>query len=253
MGGQRVSAKIIIKSILGAFSGDYWYVTAYGMLYMLLPYLNKMTKSFEEKDIKKSLLVLSIIFPLFHMAFSSSPYSDFDLPFYLYFVALYLKRCPNNFFNRNARRGFIFSMLTIIGIESINSLLGRTIIGSSIAEVRYSTLMIVAAVFMFSFFGSLQIKTNKKINQVAKHTFGVYLIHNNPKVADCIYYNFLKLDAAFKQKTYIFALLLSVIVIYIVAWCIEFARSSISAPIKRSVLYCKYQALLEKIDYFLFF
>lgn len=162
------------------YSQLYWFVTAYIFMYICSPFINLIFKKIGQKNFLKFLLVMTAI-PFYGMFDSYALTArDFTLSLYVYMLGIYLFSVKDNWFERNAIKGFIFCTLAII----IFNVIGRIYIHSGINQTlgntgRYSSVMIIDAIFLFYIFKKLNVRNSVFINTVSSSVFGIYLFHEN--------------------------------------------------------------------------
>ncbi len=183
--GEHHVPSNILNSSLFPFGGNaYWFITAYIMLYILTPYLNRFILT-SKKTMLNLLMITTTIFWVIIPTFTYADYCFSNLIWfiYLYFVgaAIRLKTFANIFIDKK-----LFKFLSVL---SCIFLLGYVIVICSDKEVNLwntikpagmQTIFILSiAVFMFNLFKDLQINYNKFINFISASVLGVYLFHDN--------------------------------------------------------------------------
>lgn len=219
-----VNLKIIIKSLLSPFFGQYWYITAYCMLYLVSPLLNKLLHNIQDNELLKLIFILTLLIPIYKTIWPDAPLSDFDLAIYDYLLIAYLKRIPDNWFEHYRKNGFIIMILFIIAMCSVTSLF----IGSDKLLIRltgrYSVFQLITALFLFYIFKNLKLQIVPGINIIAQGSLGVYLIHENPLWRQFITDNLLHLDIIYETSYFIPYMLLCVCLTCFICYCIDLAR-----------------------------
>ena len=171
----------------------YWFITAYIIIYIFSPYINKFAKSLDKISYKKLLLILLAIYCLIPTFFGLFFNSTEEMLYYnrliwltiIYLVGAYIKlhQIPKLSSSKNsitlsiASFGImIFSILFIEKFDKVFSAIGTT-------EVAYvwtpnNILMFLLSLGIFHYFLYLKIKENKIINKISSTTLGIYLLHD---------------------------------------------------------------------------
>ena len=200
-----------ITSILPFDRGENWYVNCYLLTYIFSPYLNILINKINQKQFKKLILVLFVIFSLIGTLTIGTVIPNYAggrciLAFVLlYFVGAYLRIYPieesNIFMNYKEKlKKYIFLLIYIFlslvimlfKYASINiSLYGNIYFEISeifkfIAESFLSPLVIISAISYFLFFKNMTF-SSKVINFIGGTTFGIYLLHENIYISYNLY------------------------------------------------------------------
>lgn len=180
-----------VYAFFPVLSGHYWFVTAYVILLVLSPFFNKLIFALNQREYRKLLACLLLIFVLLQGGF---PHVLPDMSegrlipvFILYFLAGYLKRFRTGR-KGNANRHFAVAVLGYLLLFA--SAYGITFLGNylrseAIVSYRYfyrplnSPFVVVICVELFIGFMETDMNYHKLINEIAGCTFGVYLIHQN--------------------------------------------------------------------------
>ena len=191
---EVLTIKDFIKSCFPILFNQYWYVTAYFGMYLFIPYINRLIKSFSKKEFKKLLFILVIVFSIIP---TIVPTDIFSINYgystawlvVMYFIGAYIGRFKEEFLKISKLKSFIIYLLSVgfvVGFKltmetATLKILGKPILGDYILSYT-SIFIVISSVALFIFI--LNLKINKKlvklINNTGKLSFGVYLIHTNP-------------------------------------------------------------------------
>lgn len=261
LGIETVTKPEIIDELLPFNVNEYWFIQVYVFLYLLIPFINKLINSLNQKEFKRLLLVLFFIFSLLPYltgarAFLNTGYTLYHFV-YLYLIGAYLRIYPlkdmdmlKKFSKEKLQIVLMIAMILCVilnyGIyKTSESLLTANSIsyeyGSDLmfmTKAYCNPIVILQSICYFSLFGTFNLK-NKFINKMSALTFGVYLIHENNFVRLHLY-KWLKIDNGIitSYKFVIYALIIS-LAIYIGASIIELIRQAIGNIIKKSSIYNK--------------
>ena len=257
----------IFKETLYAFFpvtlSHYWFVTAYVIILILSPFMNKLIFALDYQNYKKFLAIIIIIFVFIAGGIPLVLTGVFNGRIFpmmmLYFIAGFIKRFRNEK-KFNASRHFIIALLLYLMLFSsayiftyIGTKLGITAIidGMYFYRKLNSPLIVGICVEMFIAFFELNVKNSKLINEIASCTFGVYLIHGNRLLNPL----FIKLFPIYKVTNSFYILvysIIAVVTIYISCTLIEFLRKKTIEKIWVSYLNKHLDAITNRIKLFSF-
>lgn len=226
----KISSQDMLKSVFSPIYNLYWFVTAYCLLYVIYPFLNRIIYGIPAKNLGRLLLILTLFIPIYRTYISQAPIDAFLFFIYLYLIMGYLKQTPKNWFEVRAKKGFILTTLFIILYNIVVSAIGTYFnIPNMQAHAfrfatRYSPLMVLDAIFLFYVFKNLQIKASKIINTLASATLGIYLFHEYPFARPLLWDKLLRVKEVYSSNIFIMYLFLSVIGLYLLGTVIDLIR-----------------------------
>ncbi len=206
--------------ILPIFSGRYWFISSYMVMYLLSPFINKLIKNCTHRELL--ILIGILLLCQIYMPFSGikSFFGEVSWFITLYLIASYIKLYPNKIFNKNALLIPTF-ILTDLLILCLYVFFDATQWGMTDA------LCIVASLSLFCIFKNVNLKNIKFINLISATTLGMYLIHDNTFVRPILWNNWLKVpDHAGLNSFPLFAVL-SVAVVFTACFVIDLLRIGI--------------------------
>lgn len=229
---------ILVQTVYAFFPilfSHYWFATAYVILLILSPFLNKFIFSLSERNYCYFLLCILGLFVLLPgsipLVFSDMFEGRLVSFLVIYFIAGYLRRF-GDFSKKNSSRHFLVAFIAYITLFTTFyciTFVGMALESDMIIGAKYfyrvlnSPLIVIICVELFIGFRKYDIKYNKIINTLAGCTFGIYLLHGNRIVLDLLP----KLFPIYKEKNSFFILIysiLSMIVIYSICTLIDFIR-----------------------------
>ena len=192
--GTLTGADLVTNTRLAFFPvlfRNYWFVTAYVILTVLSPFLNKLIFSLNRKEYGVFLSCLITIFVVIQGSIPSAfeEMSTGRLPplVLIYLIAGYIRR-----FGRirpeHARRHLTIALISwaaLFLVTWIITFAGVMLKNKAVLGFRYfyrslnSPFIVISVVELFLGFLELQIEPNRLINGAASCTFGVFLIHGN--------------------------------------------------------------------------
>lgn len=192
MGWQDFSFASLKSTFLPALNKEYWYFTAYFIMYMFIPVLNLTLEKFNKKQMSVILglgFIFLSLFPTFLMddLFQiMKGYSAFWL-MYLYLIGGFLHKY--NVFSNGKTLNYLTYYICLVLFTFLSKINIEFITTKIFGEVRYNMMFIeytsptilLCGIFLVGFFSNLKLNyfIKKLVSFFAPISFGVYLIHNN--------------------------------------------------------------------------
>ncbi|MBM6666749.1 acyltransferase [Lacrimispora saccharolytica] len=223
---NSLTVERIIYAFFPITSFQYWFATTYFILYLLVPYINKMIINLSSVELKKLISLLLIVWSVIPTFFELSVvYSQLGLFVLLYLIGAYLRLFPDKF-TTNYKYGllitvgvYFFYIICIIVFDyagKYNPHLGKY---ATYGAEENSIFTIVCAVSLFCCFKNLKIKNSKYINYFAQSMFGVYLVHDNNYVRYFLWREIFKSNEKIYSRYFV---LYSIGIIFLVFCCSVF-------------------------------
>ena len=173
--------------LLPVTQGVYWFASAYFILFLLSPFLNRLIQGMDRENYRLLLLISFAVFslvPTFLRVKYQIPHLAWF--FFLYLLAGYVRLHPEPIFDRKwlalavAAGGY----LVCAGYYPVYSrLLPQVYVLRYVPMLQHtpgnSVPALLCALGLFLFFKNLDIKGSRAINTVASAAFGVYLLHEH--------------------------------------------------------------------------
>ena len=224
IGTEKINIESVKKFIQSI--ADSWFITIYCILYLLIPFINKLIDSISKKNFKILLGILIFFFSVWPSVWSKTTVADGGYGIInfiiMYLIGAYIKLYMDEINVKN-KSILIFIISTII-----------TTICSLVADRAYNynfVFNIIGAAVLFLIFKNIRIKQNKIINKLASYTFAVYIIHTNPFIMENIFKNVLKTTDYYNSNFLIIHMIVSVLIIYVTCIIIETIRRLIIGKI----------------------
>ena len=186
-GGMELSFKAIIKAIFPVFWGN-WYVVNYILLYLIIPFINKMLEGISKSTYTCLVVIIIAIWCVVPtLTFNAWAFSSLDFFVVMYLIGGYIKRYIYGvirYENKwNAIIGFGAALLLVFSVmvlDGIAVLLDSDLVLAHSTYLRSfnSIIALPCAIFVFLFFANIHF-TNKYIDYIAKSVLGIYLLHDN--------------------------------------------------------------------------
>ena len=177
----------LLDAALPVLSKQYWYFTAYFVLFLLAPVLNAALEKLSASQLGTLLLVTGAAFSIgvyFDDVFIlNNGYSAHWL-IYLYLLGGMFRKTGTG--TRRLRWVLVFAAAVILNVLAVTVSLRLRWKHAGLQEAYTNPLLVLGAVSMFLFCANLKIVSGsfraKLIGAVAPLCFGVYLIHTHPAV-----------------------------------------------------------------------
>ena len=232
-GYTKFNAYTLISQILPIFSGQYWFMSVYVVMYVLSPFINKLIKNCTQKELLiliSILLICQITLPLSGIRGQLG-----QIPWFLtlYLIAGYIRLYPNTIFSKNA---ILIPTFILTDVAIICLYVFFNIIQWDLTDA----LCIIASISLFCIFKNIRLRNVKFINLISATTLGMYLIHDNVFRRPVLWNSWLNVPSHATLQTLPLFALVSVAVVFIGCLLIDLLRIGIDTLINN---------LLKKIRY----
>lgn len=235
--------------ILPIILNKYWFITAYILVYIFSPYINKMIRSLKKSEMQslilKAIIIWSIIPTIIGILYNSTEtilyYNRFIWLVIVYIIGAYLQLYKTKILSNNKNNIFIIIILSLILILTIPIIY---IIKTKFnilhnVEIAYfwppnSILIILLSIAIFSLFKNIEIKSNMIINKLASTTLAIYIMHDSI-LCDQMWLLFFKSRLHIENGKY-YHILISAIFIFLLGACIELFRKHVIKLCKTSII-----------------
>lgn len=183
-----LSLNVILQSIFPFLYNGYWFMTAYILLMIFIPYINCLLHQLNQKQFQKFLcilIVITLVIPTI-LPKSLSMMTEFTKFITFYSTGSYVRLFSHQEKEKNIGKWIFigsigFTIASIIGIDlmsriiKLNSLAAHsTYFSQNLGLVSY-----LAALGLFLWGKNWKMRNNTMINTIASTTLGIYLIHEN--------------------------------------------------------------------------
>lgn len=230
----------LLHTALPVLFGEYWFATIYVGMYILSPFLNKALTAFDQKESRKLIFVLFLLFSLIPNIFFYSKWLNFGEGYgIVWFVVLYtIGTYIRNFVTtdiliENKRKIYwlcaLFCVLPVISKATIAAVT-TAIVGHQVASGAFflnnSIIILPASVLVLLSFLTFDIKgiaISKLVNFIAGSCFAVYLIHDNNRVRNDLW-NFVHEHLDINSLNIVWQYFLWIIIIFTACVAIDLVR-----------------------------
>lgn len=235
---ETVGLKEIVKGLFPICCNQYWYFTAYFVVYMISPYLNCILTKMNRKDLLKLIIILITIFSviptircydLFGTRYGFSPLWLAVLYMIGGYFKLHVKEISKKTKIKLTVIWFVTSIITASSKFIADLLLkGKFELFSEYALFHYTSITVLAAgLCLFTIFAYTDFKgIQKKIaNFIAPLTFGIYIIHVNAFIWQYILLSRFSFVANYSIAKMILSIILIILGIFVICTIIEYLRT----------------------------
>lgn len=266
---EDFSLKVLIYTIFPTIFTQYWFFTAYIVLYLLHPFINVLLKKLDKRTYFVYLLILLVLWSIIPTITNYNLYGS-EIPQFvlLYSLGAFIRLHSSN---KRLQKQVGVTLSISIPIILIISIIALTLISIRIGFFeryinifyqRNSIFIILLAIGLFTVFKNLDMKHNNFVNSLAKCTFGVYLIHDNDFMRSLLWQDLFGNAKYENSPKLIIHMVCCVLIVYIVCTVIEFLRINlvekplfklVNKPIEkleviiRKIINLSYNKLIKKI------
>ncbi len=227
---------------------QYWFVTSYVILFLLLPFLNPVIEKMEQKKMQNLLLLLIGLFSVsktvLPLAFPIDK-NGYDV---MWFLCLYLTGAYAGRFGfgkcNTKGKGLALYAVSSCGIFVLSLLFGKVALATGVLldRVTYAysynhLLCYTAAVGLFAFFAHVNISNKavaKAVRMFGSAAFGVYLIHEHVNLR----YAWPQWAGAWKyNRGFLFVphMFVSILCVFVLCAFVELLRQKIVGVVKKGI------------------
>lgn len=216
------SVKGLIKVIAPYFWGNRWFVEAYAIYFVFLPYLNLIVETISKRLHAALLGIMFCLFCIWPTFLPNPPIDDYGYGFlhfiFLFMLVSYIKlytagRMPKKWI---CAVGYIvFSLISAAESHA----------GMAVSWAYNNVVVVAAALCLFMVF--IQMSFNcRTINILASAAFGVFLIHTDGFFSEIIYGQLFRVQEVINGNIVklMFSFFLCLPVFYILGWILEMLR-----------------------------
>lgn len=172
---KQIEYDVIWKAILVITSNQQWFITAYLLLYISIPFINILTKNLNQKQMEKLIIFGILIFSISPTITLLKQYFSYYIWFVLlYLIGAYLNLYKNKELIEKNKIFLFFSIITVLLFKFL-TVHNRRFIISNINNFILFTL----SVSIFITFIKKKEWYNKNVNYIASSVLGIYLVHDN--------------------------------------------------------------------------
>ena len=210
------NAKYLINSIFSR-----WFFVNYTILYLLIPYINRIIISVNNKQLSLIILINLFFFYIWPTVYTNVTVNDYGYGITnfvtLYLIGAYIKKYKNDYYCK------FFPILLYILCAIITTIYSCYVDAKD--SYAYNQIFnLIGSIALFLTFKNISIKSNKIINWLATYTFSTYIIHENIFFAPILYIDLFNCNQFYNSYLILFNLFYTIIGIYCICIIIELIR-----------------------------
>lgn len=258
----------IFKSMFPIIFNQYWFMTAYFFMYLLIPFLNVIIKSLKSKYQIITFVFLGLILIITSVGTTTEIKTFFGEDagsMLLNFCIIYcwggLIKRQQRYLSKSilSKKTFIFAIISILAIviQVLFILFFKTksiFIWKIIKQLvtgPWTLGIVIVATLSFIKVSELDIHYNPVVNRIASTTFGIYLISDNSYVRSFLWHTVFHTNIML-SKPYIVAYVIVIsIIVFVICSILEFLRKKIFSKTENKIgdFFLKFQrSIFAKIE-----
>ncbi len=232
-GWEKFAPLGFISNLFPIIFKKYWFMTAFVVLYIFMPYINRLIEALDRREHLRFIIVSLLLFSIIPMLTTKNMFGNEIVQFLMfYMIGAYLGKYKDNYFNnkKHCYSVLIVSALVLFGsvvvVDLLGSRFGVLAEHSTYLFARNSIVSIAFATSLFSAFALRKPFTNNIVNSVAACTLGVYLISDNPLIRHVLWSDWLNVPGVVDKPILILHMFACVFLVFIGCVVIEFVRQN---------------------------
>lgn len=214
-----------------------WFVIVYIVLYLLIPYINKLINYISQKNYKVLIVICVIFFYLWPSIYTDVLIKDKGYGIInftvLYLIGAYIAKYKDTFISK--RKTFFVYLLCVL-ITTILSMFY-----DNRAFAYNSIFNLIGGVSIFLLFKNMIIKDKKIINTLSSYSFSTYIIHENTFIVAIIFKEIFNSNSYYDSNYLIINLIISVLGTYFACIFIEAIRRFLMKKVDKKINSIKYE------------
>lgn len=226
----------LLQSIFPVVFGQYWFMTAYVIVYIMSPFLNKLLLLLDKESYIK-LLILEIVLWGIIPFFTLQEATGMGFSQLIWFVVMYTFGGYIHLYKSkvSARNYFLAVLLCIatiliivVGMNYVG--LNNAMIFNHVTYFRWSNspVIIIFSLSLFRLFEKWNMKNSKMINFLASGTLGIYLFHENIFIQPIIWQDIVNGKKIYDSVWIIVNSLAGIIFVFVVGEIVDFLQKKLS-------------------------
>ncbi len=221
---------------LGEITFSRWFLVIYTILFLLIPFINRLIKDLNKKQFQTLIIIAVLFFNVWPSFFTNIPIRDRGYGIInfitLYMIGAYIAKY------KNERIPLYQSLLTYIACVLLTAIMGPFM--SQVYDYNH-LLNLVKSVAFFEIFKSIKLKNNKVINYLSGYTFSTYIIHQNALLMPILYNDLFKAKEYLNSSKMILNMICTTFGIFMICIVLELIRRIILKPVDDKIDKIKFE------------
>lgn len=230
-----VSLKTWIKAFIPILSNQYWYFTQYFVLFMAMPFLNKMINTIDKRSLKRLVLVIILVLSILPMIRQYDIFLTGHGFSALWLIALYiiggyfsLYKDEIKYSKKKLWLSIMISIFVAAGAKFVIDYLGHIEVNDMLRVylIDYTSLpIVISSLAILLLCANMTItKGQKAIKFTGGLTFGIYLFHVNGLIWQYIMRDLFSFLGSVNPLLMILGIIGGVCAIFLLGGVFEFLR-----------------------------
>lgn len=245
LSGQGITIKSIISSFFPIISGSWWFMSAYMLLLVCVPFLNKLIDNISKREHGLLIVImivyacLSLVVPLtkndvFYLNYGYSPIWFI----FLYIIGAYIKKYQPLTKLKALVLYIVFLMFTIIGkevTENTTILMYEDSMYDELVLSYVSPFVMLQAIGLLAFFSQLCVQSKLVVTiveRISVATLGVYLISDQRQMRELIMSGLVNAEFMPSSFGILFKILICAVIIFVSCILLDMVRYKLFEKIK---------------------
>lgn len=223
--------KQIFKCFFPVIFGNYWYATAYIIMLLFMPFINKFLRTLSKNDYKIMIIMIIAIYSIIPMITGSLGYA-FGINNYVNFLIIYMIGTYLRMYMPRWNKKKVLLCLAICGIiqiilpimcDLLMDLNSKLL--SQIHSIKYanSPTSLVISVALFWLVVNAKPNYKKWINDSAMVMFPAYLVHEHIIFRPILWQKILRVSSLQESMIFPLSIIWTVIIIFLIACVVYMA------------------------------
>ena len=227
IGINVLSLRGLIKAAFPLLFGYRWFVLAYCVLFVLIPYINAMLRHLTQAQYGTLLIICFVLFSVWPTFLPNPPIDHYGYSF-LHLIFMYILAGYARKYIHDISSGCNLLLLLIcLSCKLVLYLLPSDTVFLSTAlnyKGAYNSVFNVLSSFSIFLLFSKFSFSSKIINVFASSAFAVFLIHGDYNIMDFLFNNMLQIGNFYSHWYWCFPLIVTIILIYLVCASIDLLK-----------------------------
>lgn len=229
---SELNVRYMLNNLFTPISGNvWWFASAYTILLLISPYINYFFKNLNSTEIWTLILIMWALLYVNGKVFNVYYYALIRAAWF-YITGGGIKKREIKLSKKLCGVIFVINWLLysgctyIIGMSTISSN-GDGIVCNLLKLIRLTIFSPIGSVALFLMFLSLTLAEWEFVNNVAKHCFGIYLLHEMPIMRELLWVKILAINKVYETMLFIPWCIISVAIVFMVGIILDKLRIEI--------------------------
>lgn len=215
-----------VKSIAPLLAGYRWFIKAYIVLYLLIPYINLVVEKLTRKQYITLLIVLFLLLSVWPTFLPSPPIDDYGYGFvhliFMYIIGSGLRRFSWEFSIKSIWGLFFVSFACTEALYLLDTIPFLATAHGYVGAYN-SVFNVLTSVALFFLFSKITVQS-QWVNRFAASALAVFLIHGDYNIMDYLFNELLKVPQYYQFTLWPVLFIICILGVYIVCAIIDMVK-----------------------------